>query len=94
MIVWGEHLPTRCEHNDHPLRCPACFDARMSSAVELVVAVVCVAGFLLLGARALDLEAVAEREQLRQHLERLERQQPGARQRLEELAADRRQGHR
>ena len=56
--------------------------------VTLAQDVLAVAGFLLLGARAVRIEEAAEREQLRQHLLRLEQHQPGALDRLQDLARE------
>lgn len=94
MIAWGDYYAGECVHRDSPLRCPVCRAAERSAwaeAVPLLVAVLTVAGFLLLGSHALDQEGAADREQLRQHLQRLDAHQPGAAARLREMAADQRQ---
>lgn len=90
MIVLGEYHTT-CDHGQPAHTCASCRDERASSAVDLIVATLFVVGFLLAGVKAFDREVAGfEAEQQRQHLERLERAQPGARERLREIAAEQR----
>ncbi|MEZ5421014.1 MAG: hypothetical protein R2708_27245 [Vicinamibacterales bacterium] len=78
----------QCDHGAPAARCPQCREAARQDPLALVIAILTVAGLLLLGGRAARLEAVSEREQLQRHLQRLEQHQPGALDRLTAIAAD------
>lgn len=91
MVTWGVYDASTCVHGDRALTCARCRDTRGNDPLALIVAVLAVAGFLLLGARAVRLEEAAEQDALRQHLERLEQQRPGALERLRDIAAEQRQ---
>lgn len=96
MVPWGDYDANECAHGEPVLRCRHCGPQASrdfwSSPVALVIAVLMVAGFLLLGPAAARREAAFEAQQLREHQERLEVARPGAMQAVRELAADVRAG--
>lgn len=96
MITWGDAPDTNCPCGTHPHRCrqcgPAAERAHAHDPTALIVAVLAVAGLLLLGPRAAKTEAAFEAQQLQEHQERLEVARPSAMQAVRELAADVRAG--
>lgn len=96
MVMWGDDNPGMCGHNEPALRCRICGPEASrqfwSDPTALIVAVLTVAGLLLLAPRAAKTEAAFEAQQLQEHQERLEVARPGAMQALRELAADVRAG--
>lgn len=95
-MVWGDENVGQCPHREPALRCRVCGPEASrdfwSDPTALIVAVLTVAGLLLLAPRAARTEAAFEAQQLREHQERLERARPGAMQAFRELAADARAG--
>lgn len=92
MVMWGDNEPGTCAHGEPALRCVVCGpDASRdfwSSPAALVIAVLTVAGLLVLAPGAAQREAAFETQQLREHQQRLEAARPGSQQALRELAAD------
>lgn len=94
MIPWGDYYANECVHGEPVLRCRTCGpDASRdlwSSPAALIVAVLMVAGFLLLGPDAARREAAFERQQLAEHQQRLEAARPGALEALRAMAKEQR----
>lgn len=81
-------MPALWESTDTKTKAPDTPRAPGDHPLDLVLAVLAVAGFLLLAPSSLRREAAFEDAQLRAHQARLEQHQPGALARLRALAAD------
>lgn len=92
MMMWGDNEPSTCAHGKPALQCVVCGPAASrdfwSSPVAMLVAVLTVAGLLLLAPGAAKREAAFDAQQLHEHQQRLEAARPGALNNLRELAAD------
>lgn len=82
MVVWGEYYAGECIHEEPALRCRICGpDASRdfwSSPLALIVAVLTVAGLLLLAPGAVRQEQANDAAALAAHKARLEQARPGA----------------
>lgn len=96
MVMWGDEHAGECAHGEPALRCRVCGPeasrAFWSDPTALIVAVLAVAGLLLLAPGAASTEAAFEAQQLQEHQQRLEAARPGAMQAFRALAADVRAG--
>lgn len=82
MVVWGDYYANECVHGAQPRQCRLCGPAAerdaLSSPAALVVAVLMVAGLLLLAPGAIRQELANDDAALAAHKARLEQARPGA----------------
>jgi len=90
-LIWCSPAPGECVHGDPVADCPICHPhhSRLDDGGPVLLALL-IAAVLVFGRSAWDRETAFEDARQREHIERLEQQQPGATQRLRDIAAERR----
>lgn len=89
-LLWTSQ-PGDCVHGEPAAECPICHPhhSRLDDG-GLVLLVLIIAAIAVFGRGSWDRETAFEDAQRREHIERLEQQQPGATQRLPDIAAEQR----